>query len=111
MEQGSLIDWARMAELRDEVGADAIDEVIAVFLEEVGELADRLAARPDPARLRDDMHFLKGSALNLGFTRLAQMCAAAEDLAAAGRPEAVDVAAVLACLAQSRTELHAGRPA
>ena len=32
-----MIDWARVSELRDEVGAEDFDEVVELFLEEVEE--------------------------------------------------------------------------
>ena len=37
-----MIDWARVRELKDEVGADAFDEVVELFLEEVEEVIVRL---------------------------------------------------------------------
>ena len=32
-----MIDWTRVSELRDEVGAEDFDEVVELFLEEVDE--------------------------------------------------------------------------
>ena len=62
-----MIDWERVADLRSEVGEDDFFEVVDMFLEEVEEVIDRLTSSPEPARFEDDLHFLKGSALNLGF--------------------------------------------
>lgn len=75
-----MIDWQKVRALRDEVGEDGFAEVIDLFLEEV-EL--RLGTLGNPTRdFADDMHFLKGCARNLGFSRLAQLCEAADP----GRP-------------------------
>ncbi len=65
-----MIRWERVNELRDEVGADDFKEVVDLFLEEVEEVIERLRDSPDPTRFEEDFHFLKGSALNLGFGAL-----------------------------------------
>ncbi len=108
MRQGDRIDWARVAELRGEVGADAFDEVVEMFLEEVEEVTERLAAAPDPGRLEMDLHFLKGSALNLGFAELASLCAALERAAGRGPDAMPDLRAVLGCYAESKSDFLAG---
>ena len=101
------MDWTRVNELREEVGAEAFSEVLALFLEETDGMAQQLAAGADPARLADDMHFMKGAALNLGFDELATACHGAETMARQGQPAAVDVPAILACYARSRVALLA----
>ena len=108
-----MIDWDRLNQLRTEVGEDDFDEVVALFLEEVDEVVARLAANPDPATYEADLHFLKGSALNLGFSDLAALCEAGERAAAAGRARDVRIAPVLDSYARSRRmfEAAAGRAA
>ncbi len=101
------MDWTRVNELREEVGAEAFSEVLALFLEETDGMAQQLAAGADPARLADDMHFMKGAALNLGFDELATACHGAETKARQGQPAAVDLPAILACYARSRAALLA----
>lgn len=73
-----MIDWARIDELRREIGDDGLKEVAEVFLEEVEETLAALAALPDGIDRSVKLHFLKGSALNLGFTDLAELCRKAE---------------------------------
>jgi HPt (histidine-containing phosphotransfer) domain-containing protein len=97
-----MIDWGRVAQLRDEVGPDDFAEVVELFLEEVEEVTGRLAASPQASALREDLHFLKGSALNLGFERLGAMCQEAERLAARGEEGAVSIAPILTCYEDSR---------
>jgi HPt (histidine-containing phosphotransfer) domain-containing protein len=97
-----MIDWARVETLRDEVGEDSFAEVVALFLDEVDEVADRFRATPDASRLERDLHFLKGSALNLGFARLGELCQTGERLAAEGKAALVDMAEILAVYAESR---------
>lgn len=107
-----MIDWARVANLRNEVGEEDFDEIVALFLEEVAEVTGRLAADPTPATLQADMHFLKGSAMSLGFSALSDLCQAAEVASGAGRAAEVDLPALLACYRESRDnflqELKAG---
>lgn len=106
-----MIDWARVMLLRDEVGPEDFDEVVALFLEEVEEITDRLRDRHDHATLEEDLHFLKGSALSLGFVDFSALCQTGETLSANGQATAVDVQAVLACYHQSKTEFLADLPA
>ena len=73
-----MIDWARVSELRDEVGAEDFDEVVELFLEEVDEAI---------IALRD----------------FANLCQAVEAAAAAGQGGDVDIAAIV----QSYTDARA----
>ncbi len=86
-----MIDWTRVATLRDEVGADDFDEVVEIFMEEVDEMIERLRKAPDISTLEKDLHFLKGSALNLGFRDFSNLCQQGETLSANGNAGAVDV--------------------
>jgi HPt (histidine-containing phosphotransfer) domain-containing protein len=104
------MNWDRVHELRSEVGDDAFDEVVALFLEETDCMAGRLAARVDPATLGGDLHFMKGAALNLGFDELAAACAAAESALRSAGAGAVDLHALLEAYASSRRELLADTP-
>lgn len=103
-----MIDWKRVAELRNEIGASEFDEVVELFLDEVETLTERLRERPDPATYEEDMHFLKGCAINLGFRALAKRCLEGEMLAASGRAAEMDLQQVLDCYAVSRTEFLEG---
>ncbi|MFC3613492.1 Hpt domain-containing protein [Lutimaribacter marinistellae] len=87
-----MIDWSRVTQLRDEVGAEDFEEVVAIFLEEVEEVILRLRSWPDMSLLDKDLHFLKGSALSLGFQSFSNMCQEGERTAAEGKPEHVDIA-------------------
>ncbi len=75
-----LINWAKVAELRDDVGAEDFDEVVDLFLLEVEETLAELGKADRSAE--HDLHFLKGSALNLGFTALSELCRIGEESAA-----------------------------
>ena len=79
-----MIDWHRVRELQDEVGVEDFAEVVELFLEEADEVIARLETGAAPDTLEAEYHALKGSALNLGFQDLAEICAQAERQAAAG---------------------------
>ena len=102
-----MIDWTRVAELRSEIGEDDFAEVIVLFLEEADEVIARLRLG-DRSRLAHDLHFLKGSALNLGLSDLAAICQEGERKAAAGQGIAVDAAQVAAIYRASRARLLGG---
>lgn len=103
-----MIFWPRVTELRDEIGAEDFGEVVELFLDEVDAAIAALRGNPDRARLGQDLHFLKGSALNLGFSDFSDICETGERSAAAGRPEDVDIAAVVALYDASRAEFIEG---
>lgn len=99
-----MIDWNRVAELRQEVGEDDFAEVVVLFLEEVEETLARMVSAPDTNQLGEDMHFLKGCALNMGFTTFTDLCAQGEVDAAEGNLSAIDPQAVNACYETSKRQ-------
>lgn len=97
-----MIDWNRVENLRDEIGADAMGEVVELFLEEVEAEIGKLRDLNDRQDLESQLHFLKGSALNLGFSAFSDLCHAGEVAAAEGRAQGVDLARILACYEASK---------
>ncbi|TCP40269.1 Hpt domain-containing protein [Rhodovulum marinum] len=100
-----MIDWTRVEELRSEVGEDAFDEVLDLFLEEVDEVMNRLRETPDPECLPADLHFVRGSALNLGLKDFCAICQGIEHRLARG--ESVELGKLLDCYAESKSLLMA----
>ncbi len=96
-----MIDWAHVDELRAEVGHDSFDEIVALFLEETDQLVTRLSSLTDAQSVEHDLHFLKGSALNLGFASLAQVCQTGEGRAASGSAD-IALDSVISTYHQSR---------
>ncbi|NJM82740.1 MAG: hypothetical protein HC844_09730 [Tabrizicola sp.] len=90
-----MIDWKRVEELREEIGADDFAEVVGMFLDEAHQTIDRLRGGIPPEVVGGQLHFLKGSALNLGLTELAALCQTGEQEAARGRAEGVDLMRVV----------------
>jgi len=105
-----MIQWSRVNELREEVGAEDFDEVVDLFLEEVEEVIGRLRRGSDPARLEQDLHFLKGSALSLGFSAFSDLCQNGERKSASGQAASVDVAEIVAGFDQSKSLFVAELP-
>ena len=97
-----MIDWERVAELKAEVGDDDFAEIADLFLAEVEEVVTRMIASPDAGRLSEDLHFVKGSAINLGFSEFARLCQTGERLAAGGRGAEVGLAELADSFAMSR---------
>ncbi|ABG30130.1 histidine kinase [Roseobacter denitrificans] len=86
-----MIDWDRVAALREEVGAEDFDEVVELFLQEVDEEIETLAAQPVQDGLSEKLHFLKGSALSLGFRAFSDLCQTGEAALAQDPAASVDV--------------------
>lgn len=103
-----MIDWTRVEELRLEIGGEGLAEIVELFLDEVEGVVMRLMAAPDLAALEQDLHFLKGSAWNLGFVELGAICQDGEKRAAAGRGAEVDISAVADCYGASKVVFMAG---
>ncbi|WP_081536067.1 Hpt domain-containing protein [Rhodovulum sp. P5] len=95
-----MIDWARIDELRSEVGEDAFGEVLDLFLEEVDEVIARLPQTTDPETLAGELHFVRGSALNLGLRDFCGLCRDIEDRLAGGQP--VELGPLVTCYAESK---------
>lgn len=100
-----MINWARVQELEQDIGPEAIAEVMEVFLEEVDDVFDRIGT--DAGDLAASMHFLKGSAVNLGFDQMGRLCADGELAANAGAADRIDVAAIRAVYEASKQEVSA----
>ena len=96
----TMIDWDKVNVLRDEVGEEDFDEVVELFLDEVEEALATLGQ--SDRSLEHDMHFLKGSALNLGFVAFSDLCRNAEDAASSGQADGVDVGEVIQSYHQSK---------
>lgn len=103
-----MIDWIRVEDLRSEIGAEGFGEVVALFLEETDEVIGRLSGPHDAAAIGKSLHFLKGSALNLGFGELAALCQDGERLAGQGAAELVDLGQVVAAYQLSKQAFLAG---
>lgn len=103
-----MIDWSRTRTLRAEIGGDDFDDVVALFLDEVEEAIDDLRGRTRAEEIAAGLHFLKGGALNLGFSALAQHCLAGEAAIRAQPDRGLDVAAIAAVYAASREAFLAG---
>ncbi|KAE9630880.1 Hpt domain-containing protein [Parasedimentitalea maritima] len=97
-----MIDWPRVKELREEVGAEDFGEVVDLFLEEVEEVIGKLSKLSDRTQLEQDLHFLKGSALSLGFQGFSSLCQDGERKSAQGSADTVDVPAIIATYQSSK---------
>lgn len=97
-----MIDWARVSELRDDIGAEDFAQVAVLFLEEVEGVLETLHDTGPPEALADRFHFLKGGALNIGFSRLAELCDLAERVAVSGEPCTAPIARLRQAYADSK---------
>ena len=103
-----MIDWARINELKAEVGEDAVTEVVEIFFEEVDDAMEALGSAATPDALADALHFLKGSAQNVGMTDVSDACAAQEGEVRAGIRTTADMSAIRSALDTARTDLMEG---
>lgn len=97
-----MIDWDRVMQLRDDVGGDEFASLLEMFIDEVEVVIMRLDA-DDRMQLCHDMHFLKGCALNLGFSDFGAICDRAERQAASEATTiTVDLDGLRACYSRSK---------
>ncbi len=98
-----MIDWNRVAELRDEIGGADFDELVPLFLQEVETtIADLQGLRHSPPQTEAALHFLRGSALNLGFAAFAELCGEGEATARSGATDGIDPKLIARIYEQSR---------
>ena len=102
-----MIDWQRVCELRDEIGAEDFADVVELFLDEVETNIAPLRGDPETSGLEALLHFLKGSALNLGFSSFSDLCQAGETSASRGQYDLIDLSAIVASYDTSRHEFLA----
>jgi len=103
-----MIDWIQIKALRDDVGAEDFEEVVEIFIEEVAEIVERLRSAPQLDTLCADLHAVKGSALNLGFTNFADLCQTGETLAGEGRADEVILQPILDAFETSKASFRSG---
>lgn len=103
-----MIDWHRITELRAEIGEDDFREVVEIFLEEVEEGIERLKSRQPDEALSANLHFLKGSALNLGFRSFSTLCQAGETAASKGLVTVADLEDLMSCYEKSKQAFEKG---
>ncbi|WP_372837504.1 Hpt domain-containing protein [Phaeovulum sp.] len=100
-----MIDWERVTELHDEIGEESFAEVVDLFLDEVESILTHLGTCPQS--LGDHLHFLKGSAWNIGFATFGAACQEGERQATAGHAAEVDIAAILSSYERSKMAFFA----
>lgn len=86
-----MIDWDRVAALREEVGPEDFEEVVELFLQEVDEEIDLLSGIIGQEGLAEKLHFLKGSALSLGFSEFSGLCQTGESALSEDPGNEVDI--------------------
>lgn len=97
-----MIDWSRVNELKEEIGEEDFAEVAEMFMMEVEAVISRLKTAPNPATYEEDLHFLKSSALNLGFSDVSSLCQAGEATSAKGQADTVDLAPIFSAYDASK---------
>lgn len=101
-----MIDWSQIKQLEEDVGAEDLAEVVEIFLEEVDEAVDALRGLEGMSgeAMAPALHFLKGSAANLGFADFASICSDGEHKADEGNSADVDLSAVVTSYDASKAE-------
>ena len=98
-----MIDWERVRTLHDDLGEEGFAAVVALYFEETDAAFGRLAAAATAREAEQAFHFLRSSALNMGFADLAEICARAERRAVAGAPTRDEAVAARAAYDPART--------
>ncbi|MGV6849103.1 MAG: Hpt domain-containing protein [Marinibacterium sp.] len=102
-----MINWSRVNELRSEVGAEDFQDVVHLFLEEVDDALLRLGSNESPDATAADLHFLRGSAVSLGFSVFSDLCEKAEVRSVVS---SADISEILEIYEKSKAEFLAGLP-
>src|SRR5690606_16806014 len=102
-----LIDMARLQELMEEIGGEDLSAIADMFLDETDGAITRIIRSESGPELGEDLHFLKGCALNLGLAALAGICHDAERCNACGRTAPLNPVIFLAVYDASKRALRA----
>ncbi|MDD9923366.1 MAG: Hpt domain-containing protein [Boseongicola sp.] len=78
-----MLDFDRLDELKKEVGEEDFHDILSLFFEEFEEsLAQLITA--SPSQQSETLHFLKGSAMNIGLSKVSELCRTGEEALKAG---------------------------
>lgn len=105
-----MIDWDRVADLREEVGPEDFDEVVELFLQEVDEEIETLSGAAAAEGLSAKLHFLKGSALSLGFREFSGLCQTGESALTQNPGATIDLDSLHSSYQSSRSTFLADLP-
>ena len=97
-----MIAWDRLNELRAEIGDEDLADVAAMFLEEADEVVAQLVGVLPDSQIESQLHFLKGSALNLGLSDLSALCQDGERRASLGQGNEIDLGRITAVYEASK---------
>ena len=104
-----MINWVQVRQLEEDVGAEDFGDVVSLFLAEVDQAVAQLDTIPrDPDALAPALHFLRGSAYNLGFQAFGDYCSEGEKLSLGGRIHEVELTKVAALYCRSKQAFFAG---
>ena len=96
-----MIDWKRLCEMHRELGDPDFRTILGLFLDEIEDAVARLDAVP-PEGLETRLHFIKGSAWNIGLAEFGRLCQSCEGQVVRGRADQVHAAALADSYAMSR---------
>ncbi|WP_405404230.1 Hpt domain-containing protein [Paracoccus sp. Ld10] len=95
-----MIDWNRVIELRDALDPDDLLPTIDMILAEIQ--AHLFALDTRTQHLAEDLHLLRGLALNIGFTEFCAQCLRAEQQLAQGSQSSLRSAALRASFGHTK---------
>jgi HPt (histidine-containing phosphotransfer) domain-containing protein len=108
MSETPILDTDVLDDLVEHIGAEAVREIIAIFLGECHELAAAMSASVNPVEACRAAHSLKSSAGQLGAAALAEAALAVEIAADRNSPELRShIAAMADCAAATEPVLAA----
>lgn len=99
-----MLNATRIDELKQEVGEDDFAEVVSIFCEEVEDVLAELPTTSAGA-MGEKLHFLKGSALNIGMDDVAELCRREEEHLRLSPAAVADIASIKAAYLASKSEL------
>ena len=99
-----MLNISRIMELKSEVGEDDFAEVVELFCEEMEEILDALHFA-NRSSLAEKLHFLKGSAMNIGLDAVGDLCRSEELRLSADQNATPNIAAIRATYDASKSEL------
>jgi HPt (histidine-containing phosphotransfer) domain-containing protein len=107
-----MINWQQIKQLEEDVGPEDLAEVVTLFLSEVDDAVSDLnkVAASTPEEIVAALHFLKGSAYNLGFQTFGEYCSEGEIKAKNGDLTEISFEKVEGLYEDSRAEFLAHLP-
>lgn len=99
-----MLNWTTIKKLHHDIDPEDFDEIVDIFLGEMETEIQALRKDDCTDTIGCRLHFLKGSALNMGFETFSKLCTVGEQGLATPSTSGIDTFEIEECYKKSKTQ-------